>query len=98
MPINPSDNVHETVFKPGDRKKPNANANDGRHQKRNIFVPLHNTSRCRGSRALGISLIVAKVWPNEKEISHGRGAVASTLKLPRNGAVGSSIRWHEGSG
>jgi hypothetical protein len=59
--MNPSDNVHKTVLKPGDTKKPSANANDGRHQKRNIFVPLHNASRCCGSQALGTSLIVARV-------------------------------------
>jgi hypothetical protein len=56
-----SDNVHKTVFKPGDTKKPSANANDGRHQKRNIFVPLHNASRCCGLQAFGISLIIARV-------------------------------------
>ena len=60
-PMNPSDNVHKTVLKLGDTKKPSANANDGRHQKRNIFVPLHNMSRCSGSQALGISRIVARV-------------------------------------
>jgi len=58
--MNPSDNVHKTVLKPGDTKKQSANTNDGRHQKRNIFVPLHNTSRC-GPQALGMSLIVARV-------------------------------------
>ena len=61
VPMNPSDNVHKTVLKPGDTKKPSANANDGRHQKRNIFVPLHNRSRCSGPQALGRSLIVATV-------------------------------------
>jgi hypothetical protein len=61
VPINPSDNVHKTVFKPGNTKKPSANANDGRHQKRNIFVPLYNTSRCCGLQALGKSLMVARV-------------------------------------
>jgi hypothetical protein len=59
--MNPSDNVHKTVFNPGDTKKPSANANDGRHQKRNIFLPLHNTSRCCGPQTLRISLIVARV-------------------------------------
>jgi hypothetical protein len=59
--MNPSDNVHRTVFKPGDTKKPSANVTDGRHQKTNIFVPLHNRSRFRGPQALGISLIVARV-------------------------------------
>lgn len=61
VPINPSDNVHKTVLNPGDTKKPSANANDGRHQKRNIFVPLHNRSRCCWPQALEISLIVARV-------------------------------------
>jgi len=61
VPMNPSDNVHKTVFKPGDTKKPSANANDGRHQKRNILVPLHNTSRCGGPHALDMSLIVARI-------------------------------------
>jgi hypothetical protein len=59
--MNPSDNVHRTVFKPGDTKKPSANATDGRHQKTNIFVPLHNRSRCCGPYALNMSLIVARV-------------------------------------
>jgi hypothetical protein len=59
--MNPSDNVHKTVLKPGDTKKPRANTNAGRHQKRHIVVPLHNTSRCCGSQALGTSLIVARV-------------------------------------
>jgi hypothetical protein len=59
--MNPSDNVHKTVFKTGDTKKPSANANDGKHQKRNIFVPPHNTSRCCGSQALDMSLIVIRV-------------------------------------
>src|SRR6266487_2832534 len=58
VPMNPSDNVHRTVFKLGDTKKPSANATDGRHQKRNILVPLHNISRCCGPQALGRSLIV----------------------------------------
>ena len=61
VPMNPSDNVHKTVFKPGDTKKPSANAKDGRHRKRNILVPLHNRSRCCGPQALGTSLIVARV-------------------------------------
>jgi hypothetical protein len=61
MPMNPRDNVHKTVFEPGDTKKPSANANDGRHQKRNIFVPLHNTSRCCGLQALGMSFVVVRV-------------------------------------
>ena len=61
VPMNPSDSVHKTVLKPGDTKKPSANANDGRHQKRNIFVPLHNTSRCCGPQALGMFFIVARV-------------------------------------
>jgi len=61
VPMNPSDDVHKTVFKPGDTKKPSANAKDGRHQKRNILVPLHNRSRFRGPQALGIPLIVARV-------------------------------------
>ena len=61
VPMNPSDNVHKTVFKPGDTKKPSANANDGRHQKRNILVPRHNRSRRCGSQALGMSLIVVRV-------------------------------------
>ena len=60
-PMNPSDNVHKTVLNLGDTKKPSANANDGRHQKRNIFVPLHNTSRRYGPQALGLSFIVARV-------------------------------------
>jgi hypothetical protein len=59
--MNPSDNVHKTVLKPGDTKKPSANTNDGRHQKRNIFVPLHNTSCRCGPQALGMSFIVARV-------------------------------------
>jgi hypothetical protein len=59
--MNPSDNVHKTVLKPVDTKKPSANANDGRHQKRNIFVPLHNTSCRCGPQALGMSFMVARV-------------------------------------
>jgi hypothetical protein len=65
VPMNPSDNVHKTVFKPGDTKKPSANANDGRHQNQNIFAPLHNTSRCFGPHALDMSLIFFRIWPNE---------------------------------
>jgi hypothetical protein len=60
MPMNPSDNVHKAVLGAGDTKKPSANANAGRHQKRHIFVPLHNMSRCREPQALK-SLIVARV-------------------------------------
>ena len=59
--MKPSDNVHKTVFKPNDTKKPSTNANEGIHQKRNIFVPLHDTSRCCGPQALGMSLMVARV-------------------------------------
>jgi hypothetical protein len=59
--MNPSDNVHKTVLRPGDTKKPTANTNAGRHQKANIFVPLHNTSLCCGLQALGGSLIFARV-------------------------------------
>jgi hypothetical protein len=59
--MNPSDSVHKTVLKPGDTKKPSANTSDGRHQKRNIFVPLHNMSPCCGPQALGMSFIVARV-------------------------------------
>jgi hypothetical protein len=59
MPMNPSDNVHNTVLVVGDTKKPTANASAGRHQKRHIFVPLHNMSRCSEPQALGRSLIVA---------------------------------------
>jgi len=59
--MNPSDNVHKTVLKAGDTKKPTANANAGRQQKRNTFVPLHNTSRCGEPQALGRSLILARV-------------------------------------
>jgi hypothetical protein len=59
--MNPSDNVHTTVLRAGDTKKPSAKANAGRHQKRNIFVPLHNTSRCSEPQALSRSLIVARV-------------------------------------
>jgi len=60
VPMNPSDNVHKTILKPGDTKKPMANANVGRHQKKNIVVPLHNTSRCCGLQVLG-SLIFPRV-------------------------------------
>src|SRR4029079_6481270 len=38
-----------------------ANANDGRHQNKNIFAPLHNTSCCCGLHEVGMSLIVAEV-------------------------------------
>jgi hypothetical protein len=31
--MNPSDNVHKTVFKPGDTKKPSANAKDGHRER-----------------------------------------------------------------
>ena len=61
VPMNPSDNVHKTVLRLGDTKKPSANTNAGRHQKRNIFVLLHNTSRCFGSQALGRFLMAARV-------------------------------------
>ena len=60
-PMNPSDNVHKTVFKTGDTKKPSANANAGRHQKRNIFIPLHKRSRRWGPQALGMSLMIPRV-------------------------------------
>ena len=55
-PMNPSDNVHKTVLTPDDTKNPKAKANAGRHQKRNIFVPLNNTSRCFGSQALALKV------------------------------------------
>jgi hypothetical protein len=61
VPMNPIDNDHKTVFKRGGTKKPSANAHDGRHQKRNIFVPLHNRSGCGWPQALGMSFIVARV-------------------------------------
>ena len=61
VPMNPSDNVHKTILKPGDTKKPMANANAGRHQKKNIVVPLPNTSRWRGLQVLGSSLIFPRV-------------------------------------
>ena len=61
VPMNPSDNVHKTILKPGDTKKPMANANAGRHQKKNIVVPLHNTSRCRGLQVLVTFLIFPRV-------------------------------------
>jgi hypothetical protein len=61
VPMNPSDNVHKTIFKPGDTKKPSANANDGRHQNKNIFAPLQNASRSCGLHALGLCLIVTGV-------------------------------------
>jgi len=59
--MNPSDNVHKTILKPGDTKNPMANANAGRHQKKNIVVPLHNTSRCCGLQVLGSSLMFPRV-------------------------------------
>jgi len=58
--MNPSDNVHKTVLKADDTKKPSAKANEGTHQKKNIVVPLHNTSRCCGP-PLGTFLIIARV-------------------------------------
>jgi hypothetical protein len=57
VPMNPRDIVHRTVLKPGDTKKPSANAKDGRHQKRNILAPLHSRSLCR-FQALGVVFIV----------------------------------------